>query len=89
MLAAASGAWICFEDEAGQNLRPPKARTWAPRGQVPVIKVSGKGSGRVSVAGLVCLRSCARGCLSDRVCVHAPARPRCCSTSEADCTPRN
>jgi hypothetical protein len=28
-LAAASGAWICFEDEAGQNLRPPKARTWA------------------------------------------------------------
>jgi hypothetical protein len=25
-LAAASRAWICFEDEAGQNLRPPKAR---------------------------------------------------------------
>ena len=29
-LAAATGAWICFEDEAGQDLRPPKARTWAP-----------------------------------------------------------
>jgi hypothetical protein len=27
---AATGAWICVEDEAGQNLRPPKARTWAP-----------------------------------------------------------
>ena len=31
-LAAATGAYVCFEDEAGQNLRPPKARTWAPRG---------------------------------------------------------
>src|SRR5512135_2295213 len=33
-LAAASGAWICFEDEAGQNLRPPKARTWARLGRI-------------------------------------------------------
>ena len=40
-----------LEDEAGQNLRPPRARTWAPRGQTPVVRVSGKGSGRVSVAG--------------------------------------
>src|SRR5207248_2301686 len=31
-LAAATGSWICFEDEAGQTLRPPKARTWAPHG---------------------------------------------------------
>ncbi len=60
-LAAATGAWICFEDEAGQNLRPPKARTWARRGRTPVVTVSGKGSGRVSVAGLVCLRPGARG----------------------------
>ncbi len=35
-LAAATGAYVCFEDEAGQNLRPPKARTWAPRGHTPV-----------------------------------------------------
>ena len=27
-LAAATGAYVCFEDEAGQNLRPPKA-AWA------------------------------------------------------------
>ena len=47
-LAAATGAWICFEDEAGQTLRPPKARTWSRCGQAPVILVSGKGSGRVS-----------------------------------------
>jgi hypothetical protein len=54
--AAATGAWIVFADESGQGLRPPKAKTWAPRGQTPVVTVSGKGSGRVSVAGLVALR---------------------------------
>jgi hypothetical protein len=59
-LAAATGAWICFEDEAGQNLRPPKARTWARRGHTPVVTVCGKGSGRVSVAGLVCLKPVAK-----------------------------
>ncbi|MFC4533054.1 transposase [Sphaerisporangium dianthi] len=45
-----------FEDEAGQGLRPPKARTWAPRGRTPVVRVTGKGYGRVNLAGLVCLR---------------------------------
>lgn len=33
----------------------------ARRGHTPVITVSGKGSGRVSVAGLVCLRPDTRG----------------------------
>ena len=51
--AAARGAWICFEDEAGQGRKPPKVRTWARRGQTPVVSVSGSGSGRVSMAGLV------------------------------------
>jgi DDE superfamily endonuclease len=83
-LAAATGAWICFEDEAGQNLRPPRARTWAPRGQVPVIKVSGKGSGRVSVAGLVCLRPGARGHLFYRIRVHRGRKGERRSMSEAD-----
>jgi hypothetical protein len=36
------GAFICFEVEAGQRLRPPKRRTWAPRGA---------GRGRISIAG--------------------------------------
>src|SRR5437868_2050219 len=53
-LAAARGAWICFQDEAGQTLRPPRSRTWARRGRTPTVAVSGKGSGRVSIAGLVC-----------------------------------
>jgi hypothetical protein len=26
--AADRGAWVCFEDESGQGLRPPKGRTW-------------------------------------------------------------
>ena len=54
-LAAARDAWICFQDEAGQVLRPPVSKTWARRGRTPVVEISGKGSGRVSIAGLVCL----------------------------------
>jgi transposase len=69
-LAAARGAWICFQDEAGQTLRPPRSRTWARRGQTPVIAVSGKGSGRVSVAGLVCLKPWHRGRLLWRTKLH-------------------
>jgi hypothetical protein len=56
-LAAETGAWICFEDEAGQTLRPPKARTWGRRWRTPVVKVCGKGSGRVPAAGLACLKA--------------------------------
>jgi hypothetical protein len=55
-LARALGAWVCFEDEAGQSLRPPKARTWSRGGVTPVVSVSGKGSGRVSMAGLIATR---------------------------------
>jgi hypothetical protein len=83
-LAAAAGAWIVFEDEAGQNLRPPKARTWAPRGHTPVVSVSGKGSGRVSVAGLVCLKPGARGRLFYRVRIHRGRKGERRSMSEAD-----
>ncbi|MFI6451460.1 transposase [Streptosporangium amethystogenes] len=55
-VAAAWGAWVVFVDESGRSLRPPKGRTWAPRGQTPILRVSGKGSGRVSIAGLVCIK---------------------------------
>jgi DDE superfamily endonuclease len=83
-IAAATGAWICFEDEAGQTLRPPKARTWAPCGHTPVVAVSGKGSGRVSVAGLVCLRPATRGRLFYRVRLHRGRKGERRSLSEAD-----
>jgi hypothetical protein len=51
------GACVCFEDEAGQGLRPPKGRTWAPRGARPLVRVRGAGGGRVSIAGVACYRS--------------------------------
>jgi hypothetical protein len=83
-LAAVTGAWVCFEDESGATLRPPVARTWAPAGQTPVIGVSGKGSGRVSVTGPVCLRPDYRGRLFYRIRAHHGRKNERRSLSEAD-----
>ncbi|MFE9381850.1 hypothetical protein ACFYMO_01240 [Streptomyces sp. NPDC007025] len=55
--AAASGAWILFEDEAGQSMTPPRARTWGRSGRTPVVRVRGRGSGRVSMAGMTCYKT--------------------------------
>lgn len=49
-------AYICFEDESGQGLSPPKGHTWAERGARPVVHVRGRRQGRVNVAGVVCYR---------------------------------
>lgn len=83
-LAAATGAWICFEDEAGQNLRPPRARTWGRRGRTPVARVCGKGSGRVSVAGLACLKPGQPGRFFFRLRLHRGRKGERRSMSEAD-----
>jgi putative transposase len=83
-VAAQQGAWLCFEDEAGQTLRPPKARTWGPRGQTPVVPVSGKGSGRVSIAGLTCYRPGQRPRLIYRTIVHRNRKGERRSFSERD-----
>jgi transposase len=64
------GAFICFEDEAGQGLRPPKGRTWAPRGARPVVRVRGAGGGRVSIAGVACYRPGDRPHLFYKLRVH-------------------
>ncbi|MDL4820153.1 IS630 family transposase [Actinomadura opuntiae] len=51
------GAWICFLDETGQGLRPPKGRSWSRRGHRPQVRVRGGEHGaRISVAGMVCYR---------------------------------
>ncbi len=50
------GAFICFEDETGQGLSPPKGRTLARRGARPLVRVRGAGGGRVSIAGVACYR---------------------------------
>lgn len=83
-VAAERGAWICFEDEAGQTLRPPKARTWAPRGRTPQIPVSGKGSGRISLAGLVCTRPGQRPRLLYRMKIHRKRKGERGSFAETD-----
>ncbi len=42
-LAAVSGAWIVFEDEAGFSMTPPRARTWGRAG-VDTPLSSGRGA---------------------------------------------
>jgi len=54
--AADLGAWLIFEDESGQGLRPPKGRTWGRRGHTPVVKVTGSSNKRVSLAALIALK---------------------------------
>jgi DDE superfamily endonuclease len=83
-VAAASGAWICFEDEAGQTLRPPKATMWGRRGHTPQIAVSGKGSGRISIAGLVCVKSGQRSRLIYRTRTHRGRKGERRSFAESD-----
>jgi len=55
--AADLGAWLCFEDESGQGLRPPRGRTWGRRGHTPVVTVTGGHDTRVSLAALIAVRS--------------------------------
>jgi DDE superfamily endonuclease len=54
--AADLGAWLIFEDESGQGLRPPKGRTWGRRGATPVVKVTGAHNTRISLAALICMK---------------------------------
>ena len=54
--AADLGAWLCFEDESGQGLRPPRGRTWGRRGRTPVVTVTGGHDTRVSLAALIAVR---------------------------------
>jgi len=54
--AADLGAWLCWEDESGQGLRPPKGRTWGRRGRTPVVTVTGGQDTRVSLAALLATR---------------------------------
>lgn len=65
--AADLGAWVCFEDECGRTLRPPRARTWALRGATPVVHVPGRRTGRIAVAALTCHRPGYRSRLIYRV----------------------
>ncbi|GGP96667.1 hypothetical protein GCM10010278_87210 [Streptomyces melanogenes] len=55
-IAAALGAFIVFEDEAGFSMTPPTSRTWSKRGHTPVVRVRGRSQRRFSIAALACYK---------------------------------
>lgn len=69
-----TGAYLCFEDEAGCNLTPPRSRTWGRRGVTPVVNVNGRSTGRVSIAGLLATKPGWRTRWFYRLRVHRPGR---------------
>ncbi|MEU5590303.1 transposase [Streptomyces chrestomyceticus] len=81
---AACGGYLCFEDEAGSTLRPPSGRTWGRRGHTPVVAVSGRRSGRLSVAGLIAWRPGSRTRLCHRLLTHPAGKGTRRSMSERD-----
>lgn len=54
-------AWIAFQDESGVTERPPVRRTWAPKGQTPVLTHPYNWH-KLSVAGALAYRWDARRC---------------------------
>jgi transposase len=72
--AADLGAWLCFEDESGQGLRPPKGRTWGRRGATPVVTVTGGSNKRISLAALIAIKPGCRPRLIYRVHKHRRRR---------------
>ena len=60
------------------------SKTWSRRGRTPVVEVWGKGSGRVSIAGLVCLKPGRRGRLMWRTRLHRGRKNERGSFSEDD-----
>ncbi len=53
-------AWLVFEDESGLSQQPVVRRTWAPRGQTPVLSHTRASWRRLSVAGALAFRWDAR-----------------------------
>ncbi|MFH8387443.1 transposase [Kitasatospora sp. NPDC018058] len=64
--------------------RPPKGRTWGRRSITPVVKVSGRRSGRVSAAGLIAMRPGSRTRLCHRLRRHTERKGERRSLSERD-----
>ncbi|WP_081974058.1 transposase [Kitasatospora phosalacinea] len=75
---------MCFEDEAGFTRRPPRGRTWGRRGRTPVVTVSGRRSGRLSVAGLIAVRPGSRTRLCHRLVAHPAGKGQRRSMGERD-----
>jgi hypothetical protein len=54
--AQVSGAWICFADESGVTLSLPVRRTWAPRGQTPILRHPARRGESLSMSAILCYR---------------------------------
>ncbi|MGX1541133.1 IS630 family transposase [Streptomyces adustus] len=76
--------YVCFEDEAGFTRRPPRGRTWGRRGRTPVVTISGRRSGRLSVAGLIAMRPGSRTRLCHRLRTHPAGKGKRRSMGERD-----
>jgi len=59
-IAARQGRIIVFIDESGLSERPCRARTWAPRGQTPVLQYSFSWKQLSVIAGVSFWRFCFR-----------------------------
>lgn len=49
-------AWLVFEDESGVSQQPVVRRTWAPRGETPILTHTGANWKRLSIAGALAFR---------------------------------
>ncbi|HEX3233072.1 MAG TPA: IS630 family transposase [Gemmatimonadales bacterium] len=49
-------AWLVFEDESGLSHHPVVRRTWAPRGQPPILTHVGSNWKRLSIAAALAFR---------------------------------
>lgn len=59
--ARVNRALVYFEDESGVSLAPVIGKTWAPKGQTPIVRVTGKRGGvlamsAISPSGRMCFR---------------------------------
>ncbi|MCX4808822.1 IS630 family transposase [Streptomyces sp. NBC_01214] len=79
-----AGGYICFEDEVGFTRKSPRGRTWGRRGRTPVVTVSGRRSGRLSVAGLIAMRPGSRTRLCHRLRTHPAGKGNRRSMGERD-----
>ncbi|MFD7256682.1 transposase [Streptomyces sp. NPDC059874] len=70
MTAAALGAWVVFEDEAGFSMTPPSRATWARRARTPTVRMRGWTRCRVTLAGMCCYKPGERSRLIYKLHVH-------------------
>ena len=54
--AAEQRAWIFFQDESGFTQQPSIRRTWAPRGETPILRARGNHWTKTSVAAALGFR---------------------------------